>query len=84
MQRAIRIMAIGLDYRRYSRFKMFCPLITKMRGNRYQIFRSENMKRLKISKDDVRFCIDFIIESALKLYEFDYSIEDSWASSGFS
>ena len=73
MQEAIKILALGLDYRKYSKFRQLTPHLNMVMSGNYSIvrrFQEEN----KPSIDDARFCIDFVVESALALAEFDYTV----------
>lgn len=72
MQDAIRMLALGLDYRRYSRFQLHAPYVTRMPSGSYHVQRDSRGSIAK--KEDVRFCIDFVIETAVHLREFDYDV----------
>ena len=72
IQNALKLLSLGLDYRRYAKFRLFVPYITRIPRGPYHIVRS---KREKVpSIDDCRFCYDFVIETALHLQEFDFDI----------
>jgi len=72
MQEVIKILALGLDYRRYSRFRLFAPRVRRvLSGEAVMDVRSDAPAP---SESDAMFCIDFVIESSLALAEFDYSI----------
>lgn len=75
MQQAIKILALGLDYRRYSRFKMHMPSISRSLAGTYTITRGNRSFSPEMTKEDVIFCIEFVIEAAITLQEFDYEIE---------
>jgi hypothetical protein len=72
IQDALKLLSLGLDYRRYAKFRLFTPHITKTYGGPYHIVRSKREKAP--STDDCRFCYDFVIETALHLQEFDFDI----------
>lgn len=72
MQEALKIMALGIDYRRYSRFKLLTPAIRFAIDGTPHSFSRRDVPLLEAS--DVRFCIDFVVEAALKLSEFDYNL----------
>jgi hypothetical protein len=72
LQDAIRILAMGIDYRRYSRFRFLTPVINRNVRDDYLI--TELPSDHKITSQDVGFCIEFVIETSIKLQEFDYSI----------
>ena len=72
MQRAMRVLAMGLDYRRYARFELLVPLI----------FRSINGDRdvrpipgLQLGDEEYQFCKQFVIETALHLAELDFDLD---------
>jgi len=76
MQDAIKMLALGIDYRKYSRFKMLTPHLTRVMSGEWVIgqrFKEDE----KPSQEDARFCVDFVIESALALAEFDYTVSVS-------
>lgn len=72
MQKVIKILAYGLDYKKYIRFKLFIPdcIYSLGSGSPMVIGADED-----ITKDNFQFCIDYIIECGLKLQEFDFEIK---------
>lgn len=70
IQDAIRILAMGIDYPRYSRFRTLTPSIRGPFQGEYSVGRVAE----GLDSEDAQFCIDFVIEAALKLQEFDWSI----------
>jgi hypothetical protein len=72
---AVKLLSFGLDYRRYVRFRLLTP----------EVFRTLNDPDWKShalpggthapTAADAEFCMDFVIESALRLQEFDFSVE---------
>jgi len=72
IQDALKLLSLGLDYRRYAKFRLFTPHITKIPEGPYHIVRSKREKAPSI--DDCRFCYDFVIETALHLQEFDFDV----------
>ncbi|MCC7568799.1 MAG: hypothetical protein KO463_04200 [Candidatus Methanofastidiosa archaeon] len=73
MQAAITMLALGIDYRKYSRFKMLTPCLMQDSNGHWGTRRSPQ-ETDKPSEEDARFCLDFTIESALTLAEFDYTV----------
>lgn len=66
MQNAIVILCMGLDYRKYAKFKSVTPHVTRLlRG--YDISEPENCET-----EDLQFCFDYVIECAIRLQDFDY------------
>jgi hypothetical protein len=75
LQKAVKILSLGIDYRRYVRFRLLIPQIYRTLDGTYHIQRIQYGSKGIPSVEDVRFCIDFVIESSITLQEFDYSIE---------
>jgi hypothetical protein len=69
LKRSMQMMALGIDFRRYLRFMTLMPTIHWFAGGNYQIDDMGNSRR---NAETIQFCIDFMIESALCLSEFDY------------
>lgn len=75
MQQALRVMAIGLDYRAYAKFSMITP----------KVFTSDwgdNAKRnvvpipgLQLTRDDYDFCRSFVISASLRMAEIDFDLD---------
>jgi hypothetical protein len=74
MQGAMKVLALGIDYRKYSRFKIFVPHISHNLGGGTQVHRRFKEED-KPSTDAARFCFDFVIECALALAEYDYTLD---------
>lgn len=77
MQEAIKILALGIDYKKFSKFKLLTPHIEETMNGEYIISRNSYVPREKSSKKEVQFCIDFVVEAALQLQEFDYDVEEN-------
>lgn len=72
MQKAVKTLAFGLDYKKYIKFGLLIPEpIWYIESDMPKVSLSQNAK---ISKEDFNFCINFLIECALKLQEFDFEI----------
>jgi|GEM_PF-308408 len=68
---ALKIIALGIDYRKYSKFDLIVPDIQRMKTTHW-----DPAAELKnITEDDVDFCFNFVIECSLKLGEFDYDLK---------
>lgn len=73
IQEAVKILAFGLDYKKYSKFRLLIPEPFRYReGNKPPMVLLE--PDVKISKEDLDFCINYLIECSLKLQEFDFEI----------
>lgn len=78
LQDAVKILSLGLDYRRYSRFRLLTPTVLRIPAAdkiKYEIQRIGRGSKGSPVPEDVQFCIDFVIESAISLQEFDFNVE---------
>lgn len=75
LQQAVKILSLGIDYRRYVKFRLLTPHILRTLDGTYDIQRVQWGSKGKPTIEDVQFCIDFVIESAVTLQEFDFSVE---------
>lgn len=77
LQRVTQVLAFGFDYKKYVRFRNLIPDVwwsgRNKDTNESEYSYHDNGKN--ISQQDFDFCFTFIIESALKLQEFDYQVE---------
>jgi hypothetical protein len=76
MGEALEILALGVDYRKYSKFKSMTPRAILLSGGRW-VTRWTTIDNNPPEHQDARFCFDFAIETALRLAEFNYSINSS-------
>jgi hypothetical protein len=72
MQRAMKILSFGLDYRRYVKFLLLTPGVVGTYEGGYTIH--ERDRDDSPSLEDCRFCYDFVVESALHLQSFDFDM----------
>ncbi len=72
VQSAMRMLALGIDYPKYSRFKMFMPSVIQLGTGEYQI-QGNITQNWVVAPEDVQYCIDFVIETALQMQRFDYA-----------
>lgn len=76
MQSAVQILSLGLDYRRYAKFSLLTPVAFRMLGGSYEV---QVVQGLVGSIDwpptteACRFCLDFVIESAVRIRGTDIS-----------
>lgn len=82
MQEAMKIMSFGIDYRRYVKYRLFVPNIVYLANGTYNLHKSPREKTLDY--EDVKFCFDFVIDSAITLQEFDFTIPKSGRDQYFS
>jgi hypothetical protein len=73
IQKAVKIMSFGIDYKKFVKFKLLTPIITRTMGGRHV---AEVWGTKKWTKENCQYCIDFVLESSLKLQEFDFDINE--------
>lgn len=74
---AVMLLGLGVDFRRYGKFKALTPVITRLLiGKRHSYGRAGAPSP---SEADFEFCRDFVITTAIHLADFDYDIEWSRA-----
>lgn len=72
---AVKILSLAIDYRRYVRFRLLTPDVAMIIGGGYHILRGPRGSKGIPTAEEVRFCIDFVIDSAIVLQEFDFSVD---------
>jgi hypothetical protein len=72
MRNALKINSLGIDYRKYAMFNLLTPTVGKKSDDNF--YKAELYDEKKWTKENCNFCIDFVLESSLKLQEFDFSI----------
>jgi hypothetical protein len=74
----LKITALGIDYKKYTYFEIITPIVNLWWENGKRDYKplSKDLyqNNYEIKSSDCRFCIDFVIDNALKLQEFDYDI----------
>lgn len=80
IRQVLKITALGVDYKKYSFFEAITPEVNvwwKDGIKDYKALSQEYYEKNKVLRGaDCRFCIDFVIDNALKLQEFDYDINE--------
>lgn len=74
MQSALKILSLGIDYRKYSKFRMLVPYVEKKQGGEYTIIRLNKGNR-SFSLTGYNYCQQFVVDSAIRLQDFDLEIE---------
>ena len=67
----MEVICLGIDYRRYVKFQLLTPKVKKSDGT-HEICRRKEVSRVAPTMEDVQFCINFVIESAITLQKFDF------------
>jgi hypothetical protein len=71
LQQSIKIFALGIDYRKYMKFKMLTPVATRMVSGEYRVSWERGIKPV-FSREHAEFCVNFVLETALILQQFDF------------
>lgn len=76
----MKIVALGIDFKRYTYFETITPEVRvwwEEGAKEYEPYPQEYYNQYNLIRgEDCRFCINFVIDSALKLQEFDYDINN--------
>lgn len=73
LQEATKIISLQIDYKKFSKFKFLVPKVYRHFNNK--ITTSDLGNDSKLSIENCQFCIDFVIDCALRLQEFDFDIK---------
>src|SRR5690606_34923321 len=73
IQKAVKIMSFGIDYKKYAKFKLLTPNVKRTIEGKHIV---ELWGKKKWTKENCQYCIDFVLESSLKLQEFDFDINE--------
>jgi len=73
IQKAVKILSFGIDYKKFAKFKMLTPIVHRMVGGKHV---AQIWGRKKWTKENCQYCIDFVLDSSLKLQEFDFDINE--------
>ena len=71
-----KITALGIDFKKYALFKAVTPHIIRFIGEDDIESEESLSERVNISEDLCNICINFVIESAVKLQETDYDLSE--------
>lgn len=74
IQKAIKIISFGIDYKRFVKFNMLTPKVIRRFDN--DLYLDETWVKKKWTKENCQYCIDFVLDCSLKLQEFDFDIEE--------
>ena len=79
IQEVLKIIILNLDYRKYLKFRLLTPdNVIYAKDVRFKTMWFAGRDKIDFKKDDVEYCIEFVIESALKLQEFDFEIDKKY------
>jgi hypothetical protein len=81
MQRGLRIVALGIDYARFTRFEQLTPMMT---GDEVQPMLLVDGDYAP-NREEYDYCVQFVISAALRLAEIDANaVEPSWERARFA
>jgi hypothetical protein len=72
IQKAMKILCFGIDYKHFVKFNLLVPRSIWIGGRGAP--QAYAKKDAKLTKEEFEFCLNFIIETALKLQNFDFEI----------
>jgi hypothetical protein len=67
----IALVALGVDMRRYARFRIVCPNVYFMMDGKRHVSDRQGLQRDSV---DFEFCRDFVIATSIRLAEFDFDV----------
>lgn len=77
LQEAMKILGLGIDYRRYTKFRLLTPVVRYGQGPDPVVFKSARANGQFPSLEACRFCVDFVIETAIQLQDFELKIDEA-------
>jgi hypothetical protein len=73
IQRAMNVIVLGLDYRRYAKFKQVTPSVTIMADNQTEhIMWMTPGSEDAVTLDDCTFCMNYVIDCAIRLQDVSF------------
>lgn len=75
LESAVLINALGLDYRKYLKFRLLTPFVYETSEGPH-IYHAVDETKREWEKSDCKFCLDFVFESAWRLQDFDFNYHD--------
>lgn len=73
LQNAMKIISLGIDYKEYIKFNILTPEVIKTGTNENYV--PPLNEEVKLTTENCQYCIDFVVNYALKLQEFDFELE---------
>lgn len=75
LREVAKITALGIDFKKYALFKAVTPYIIRFMGEGYEVESEDSLSnRVNLSEDLCNICINFVIDSAVKLQVTDYDL----------
>ena len=74
MKKALKIISLGIDYKKYVKLRLLIPEVSFLKdGTASFIWVCEEEYW---SESNCQYCIDFVLDCALKLQEFDFELNE--------
>lgn len=71
-----KLTGLGIDYKKYSVFKLLTPKVYRDANGNYTALYKMSDKGVILNKDNCQFCIEFVLECAIKLQDFDFDLKE--------
>ena len=75
MQGVMKIISLGIDYKKYAKFDLLTPRVTWTLEDEPMFVQKVHGKSAIPNIEDVEYCINFVIETAILLQNIDYELE---------
>lgn len=80
LQEAMKILGLGIDYRRYTKFRLLTPVVFMFPGGpNYEVQILPDVPggpSWPPPLEACRFCFDFVIDTAIRLQDFDLNLDE--------
>lgn len=75
LEEHVKILSLGFDFNKYAQFRLYVPKATWVAPGEFEAVPIGNEN---LDESQINFCINFIIECALKLYSVDFEVPQDW------
>ena len=76
MQDSLKILSLGLNYKKFVRFNLLTPRAVRVYSGKYSVSDQNVPENFSYTDEEIEFLGEFIIESSLILQDFDFSTYD--------
>lgn len=71
----LKVIGLGIDFKKYVKFSILTPKVYLEQDMTYHTY-TDDKEDWTLKQDNVQFLIDFVIESSLRIQEFDFEISE--------
>lgn len=75
LSEALKLVALGIDYKKFVKFKLLTPIATRMQGGEI-VLQLTNVYDKKWTQENCNYCLLFVVESALMFQNFDFEMSE--------